>query len=99
MSTRYGLGALPATLFQARLAIPSRGSVDQRSQGIGILRLLRQLSHLREVRRRRRCRGVRSDRQAEGSRGEDYDPSEQRSASASIRIGLLAIPPYGQLRC
>ena len=38
---------------EVRLAIRSRGPVDRRSQGTGILRLLRQLSHRREVRRYR----------------------------------------------
>ena len=50
---RYGVGRRQRRCPEVRLAVRSRGAVDRRSQGTGILRLLRQLSHRREVRRHR----------------------------------------------
>ena len=50
---RYGVGRRQRRRPEVRLAVRSCGPVDRSSQGAGILRLLRQLSHRREVRRHR----------------------------------------------
>jgi transposase len=42
---QYGVGRRQRRCAEVRLAIRSRGPVDRRSQGAGILRVLRQLSH------------------------------------------------------
>jgi transposase len=52
-SRRDGVGRRQRRCSEVRLTIRSCGTVDRRSQGAGILRLLRQLSHRREVRRHR----------------------------------------------
>jgi transposase len=48
-----GVGRRQRRCSEVRFAVRSCGPVDWRSQGTGILRLLRQLSHRREVRRHR----------------------------------------------
>ena len=50
---RHGVGRRQRGCPEVRLTIRSRRPVDRRSQGAGILCLLRQLSHRREVRRHR----------------------------------------------
>src|SRR3954467_4548942 len=50
---RYGVGRRQRCRPEVYLAIRSGSAVDRGSQGAGILRVLRQLSHRREVRRHR----------------------------------------------
>src|SRR5216683_1556328 len=50
---RYGVGRRQRRCSEVRFAVRPRGAVDRSSQGTGILRLFRQLSHRREVRRHR----------------------------------------------